>query len=192
MQHRTLAAIAMASLIASLAAQANKGAVYQAPKEEPSYPRFTITGGATYLKPDLNGLDYLTSSYYDTIGHVTTYSVDPDYQWGYFVGAGYMISDKYDVQASWAQLDTNSSDSASTGSDTYFASSNQLGYYLGIHTAYAHSSETLNYQVFDGTLGQYHTLGQNLMARLFAGVRYAKITSNTHTIPTAMSILVTL
>ncbi len=177
---RTLAAIAAASLLAAFAAQASKGAAYIAQQNEPEMARFSLIGGATYLMPNMNGLDYLNNTLYDDTPTTQIYSLDRDYHFGYFLAAGYMISKQYDVQVSWSQLDTSTSGAASvTGSTDYISSSNQYGYDLNGATLNAHSSETLNFQSFDGTLGQYHDLSNNLSARLFAGVRYAKIENNT-------------
>lgn len=171
------------SMAVSLSAFAAKGAAYQAPAPEPEMARWTITGGATYLTPSLNGLDYLSvrTGLEDTASF-NTYRVEPGYDFGYFIGLGYMISDRYDVQASWAQFDSRSTDShlldsVATGLDYLVGTSNleRIEVADSEDIFYAHAEQNMNFQVFDATLGQIHTLGDNLNARLFAGVRYAKI-----------------
>jgi hypothetical protein len=170
----------------SLSAFAAKGAVYQAPAAEPEMARWTITGGATYLQPSLNGLDYLgvTQNDGEADESGTTYRVEPGYDFGYFLGFGYMINDHYDVQASWAQFDSESSDStfvSGAPNDVRVSTSSFNDQLLDNDDTFnARAHETLNFQVFDATLGQYHKLGDNLMTRVFAGVRYAKI-DNTST-----------
>jgi len=182
MQHRLLAAIATASLLAAFSAQANKGAAYVAPKAEPSYDRFTITGGALYMLPSMNGLDY--AGFFQEVAHDTTsidtQQIDRGYSFGYFIGLGYRFNEHYDVQASWAQLNTNNNDSA-TSCDTCSLAST-AGFLSTYHDAA--TDEALNYQVFDGTLGQLHQFGENLMTRVFAGVRYARIEDNTQNLYT--------
>jgi hypothetical protein len=182
MQHRTLAAIAAASLLAAFAAQANKGASYEAPKAEPSYDRFTLTGGVNYLLPSMNGLDYV--SYYNILTNSTTpYQLDRGYNFGYFLGFGYMISDRYDLQVSWTQLDTNNSDSSETcDACTITTTSNEVIIFFPVEGVNAKTQESLNYQAADATLGQIHHLGDNLMTRIFAGVRYAKVDNTTENV----------
>jgi hypothetical protein len=130
----------------------------------------------------LNGLDYLTVSDRTNAQDTSTqtYRLEPGYDFGYFLGFGYMISDRYDVQATWAQFDSSSSDShLANQDDNFLAFTSNLSPIDLSGDLTAHSNETLNFQAFDATLGQYHKLGDNLMTRVFAGVRYAKIDNNT-------------
>jgi hypothetical protein len=191
---RTVAAIAAASLLAAFAAQANKGAKYEAPKAEPEFPRFTLTGGVTYLQPSMDGLDYMdtttgTPNAAEQYLSTETYNLDPGFDFGYFLGFGYMISDRYDVQATWTQLNSNDNESASlliidhlqvpqflqSSSGTVAPVSELL---QTDDLVIAGSEESLDYQMADATLGQYHKLTENLMTRVFAGIYYAKINSD--------------
>lgn len=178
--YNTLKIIAAMSLVAACTAQANKGANYQ-PDEHVEHPKWFITGGATYLAPNYDALEYFastsSSNLSGTVG-ANTERVTPGYDWGYFIGTGYLIHKRYDVQASWTALNTASSDSTSTsGPDTIVILSDLFGTPLGAgETATAHSSESLNFEAFDATIGQYHKAIDHLTARLFTGIRYAKIT----------------
>ncbi len=167
---RSLSVIALASLLASFAAHANKGAPYVPTQTKASDANFFITAGATYLEPSFNGLDYAylyegTSAGFATQGE----TVEPGFDWGYFIQAGYRIGAHYDIQASWAQFNSSLSDSV-------IASELLAGnfYALPVGDA-AHSSQQLDYSVFDANLGQYHNITEMLRARIFAGIRYAKI-----------------
>ena len=185
---RTVAAIAASSLLVAFAAQAGKGANYH--KHDDS-KKFTLTGGATYLQAPTNSIDYLSLISVDAADNVSTkvYDLDPEFNWGYFLGFGYMISDNYDVQATWQQLNANSSDTTSAvGADPGVAAlitANGLAADLDPgETFSAHSSETNDFQAFDANLGIYHQFTESLSSRIFAGLRYAKITSdidNTYT-----------
>lgn len=187
LRHQTLASIALASLLATFAAQANKGASYHQNDAEDF--KWFITGGATYLAPTYDALEYFAIATDPSLPEISsnTKTVSPSYAWGYFLEAGYKIRPNFDIQASWTALDADSSDSASAaGPGTVVILSNLFGELLDVgESATAHSSETLNYQAFDTTIGQYHTIVDHLTARLFAGIRYAKIdldTDNTYTI----------
>jgi hypothetical protein len=182
---RTVAGIAAASLLAAFAAQANKGAEYQAPHHHKHHHKnFFITGGATYLEPSVNGLDYVGIVQPD-LGTVSTYSVQPEFNWGYFLQAGYRISHHYDLQGSWAQYNSSMSNSASVvgfgdGTTGLTSSNGEPGPVAPGATATAHSSQNIEYSYADANLGQYHDITEMLKARLFAGVSYAKVDSSTN------------
>jgi hypothetical protein len=190
---RTLAAIAAASLLATFAAQANKGADYKPHHHKEHHKNFFITGGATYLEPSNNGLDYLTVTT-PTTDSVSSYTeaLQPEFNWGYYLAAGYRISHHYDVQADWAQFNSSLSDSTTVSGapDTVFTTSNGASSILAAGTtATADSKQTIDYSVFNATLGQYHDITEMLRTRLFAGIQYAKVDSdvhNTYTTPPAI------
>lgn len=184
MKNFSIALVLASSLAVSLSAFAAKGAPYQAPAAEPEMAHFTLTGGATYLSPSLNGLDYLSVVNTDPESiSTTTYRLEPGYDFGYFLGFGYLISDRYDVQATWTQFDSESTDSLlldSNDTSYAFATSNIVQNALSFNQLlYTEAQETLNFQAFDATLGQYHSLADNLMTRVFVGVRYAKVDNKT-------------
>jgi hypothetical protein len=181
---RTVAAIAAASLLASAAAYANKGAEYKH-HHEGHHKKFTLTGGATYLEPSFNGLDNydIISTNAAGINSVSTENLEQSFNWGYFLGANYRISHHYDVQATWAQINTSNDDSdtitGATGGVTGIQTSNHEAISLAAGANVTPDTrETLDYQVFDATLGQYHDITDMLKTRLFAGIRYAKITTD--------------
>lgn len=183
--YKTVAAIAASSLLAAFAAQANKGADYEKPHHKHEHhKKFTLTGGATYLEPSFNGLDFFDSVSPIVGGGdaVQTENLEQKFNWGYFLGAAYQISHHYDVQLTWAQINTSNddSDSMTGGTGKGIITSNREFFSLGAtDTATADARETLDYQVLDATLGQYHNITEMLKTRLFAGVRYAKITDDT-------------
>jgi hypothetical protein len=178
-RHHTLALIAVASLISATAAQANKGASYQNNDAEAHFKWF-VKGGATYLSPSYDSLEYFASTSTSTLaGTVDANSekVSPGYDWGYFLAAGYKISNHYDIQTSWTALNTGNSDGTSvTGHDAIVILSDLFGTIITAgEKATAHSSENLTFQAFDATIGQYHTVTDHLSARVLTGIRYAKI-----------------
>jgi hypothetical protein len=197
---RTVAAIAAASLLAAFAAQANKGAEYKPHHHKEHHKNFFITGGATYLEPSFNGLDYAVASESDgTNNYAQGELVEPEFGWGYFIQAGYRISHHYDVEASWAQYNSNLSDSFSIdGSSTStigLTTSNRFGFtpIPAGATAFAESKQNINYSVFDANLGQYHDITEMLRARIFAGIRYAKIDADVDNLyftnPTSLTVM---
>jgi hypothetical protein len=177
---RTVAAIAAASLFAAFAAQANKGAEYKPHHHHKEHHKnFFITGGATYLEPSFNGLDYL-----DVVngGTATTETIEPEFGWGYYIAAGYRNSHHYDEQANWAQYNSNISDSTALTSDgtTSATTSNQYSEVVPAGVTFdAHSKQNIDYSVLNANLGQYHNITEMLRTRLFAGIQYAKVDATT-------------
>jgi hypothetical protein len=154
--------------------------------------RYTLTGGATYLAPSINGLDYLTTQTV-TPNTYDPNHLNPNYSWGYFLAFGYMISSHYDIQASWQQYNSNQSEekdfSPATAGFIHSASDFVSAVAAGA-TAEATSEEVLDTQAFDATFGQYHKLSSMLTARPFVGVKYAQVndkTSNTYTTPSIVN-----
>lgn len=193
---RTLTAIATASLLAAFAAHANKGAEYQPKHHKEHHKNFFITGGATYLEPSNDGLFYATITETALTSPATTtagkaYFVQPDFDWGYFIQAGYRISHHYDIEASWAQYNSSLSHSVSGAGDSGVFISQLLTSNLAAllsdgasNALTASTNQSIDYSIFDANLGQYHDITEMLRARVFAGIRYAKIdadTDNTYT-----------
>jgi hypothetical protein len=181
---RTVAAIAAAGLLAAFAAQANKGAEYKPHHHHKEHHKnFFITGGATYLEPSNNGLDYLTVTTLDPASSYTE-AVQPEFNWGYYLAAGYRISHHYDVQANWAQFNSSMSDSTTVAfpPSALFTTSNHASTNLikPGESATADSKQTIDYSVFNANLGQYHNITEMLRSRIFAGIQYAKVDSDTH------------
>lgn len=180
---RTLSALAAAGLFAAFAAQANKGAEYKPHHAEP-HKNFFITGGATYLEPGQPLADYLGTTTYDLVLSGVTPSarsevVQPEFNWGYYLAAGYRISHHYDIQASWSQFNSNLSDSDSVShnpwarTDVVFGG-DPLTLLVG-QSVDATSSQTLDYSFADLNIGQYHDITEMLRARLLLGIAYAKV-----------------
>lgn len=183
--YRTLAAIATASLLAACAAQANKGADYHHAEKKADKYRYSVTAGVNYLQPRLDNLDYFDVVTISTTSESTKiHNLDEEYSFGYYVGFGYLIGKKYDLQLSWELNNNNSSASESaSGPGVYYRTSNNSESFTltSGETATAETKQNLEYQVADGTLGQYHKLSKTLVARIFTGLRYAQIKSDTDT-----------
>lgn len=181
---RTVSAIAAASLLAAFAAQANKGAEYKSEHHNKEHHKnFFITGGATYLEPSLNSLNYLDVEVVSgTSEFVTTEAIQPEFNWGYYLAAGYRISHHYDVQASWSQFNQTLTDSTfveGAAGTTVYTSNHDYELLTAGDTLTADSSQTIDYSQFDATLGQFHDITEMLRARLFTGIRYAKVDTDT-------------
>ncbi|MFI4956607.1 MAG: Lpg1974 family pore-forming outer membrane protein [Gammaproteobacteria bacterium] len=188
---RLIPALAVSCFLAAFSAQAydkdGDGKNYHHKKHPAPDHRFSITGGATYLAPSMDSLNYASVvNTTDPNSSAQSYNLNPDYDWGYFLAAGYMISDRYDIQASWAQFNSDASDSVTAAPEGIttetLLTSNQTGIPLAPgDVATASSHETLKTEAFDITLGQYHRLAKTLTARPFVGIGYAKINSETVT-----------
>ena len=192
---RLITLLAASTMLATFSANAydKDGAVYDKDgdgkrhhhkKHHKPMQRFTLTGGATYLAPTMNGLDYVNVENTDALGleTFTPSNINPNYNWGYFLAFGYMISKHYDIQASWQQFNSNQSDSTlvTGGADTDMYTSNltEIAVPVGVIDE-ASTTETLKTQAFDATLGQYHNITKMLNVRPFAGVKYAQVNSKT-------------
>lgn len=179
---RVMTSLAAVTLVAAFGANAGKGPAYGSASAASDYSRFTLTGGATYMLPNLNTLDYAQAitTNADNTNASRGYTVDPSFDWGYYLAGRYNISQKYDVQLDWSQLNTENSDNKTfTGANpgiTAVITSAFLGRSLAAgEVLTATSKEKMEYQVLNATLGQHHLLTQSLSARLFGGLRYAKI-----------------
>lgn len=186
---RILKVIAASSLLAVFAAQAYdkdgdmpvKHKKHHAEKMQ----RYTLTGGATYLVPSVNGLDYANILRETSPGNASEHNenINPGYDWGYFLAFGYKISKHYDLQASWSQYDSSDTDGVGvTGPASLWTSNlNEIVLADG-ETASASTSESLKVQAFDANLGQYHNITKMLTVRPFLGVGYAKVQSKTQNV----------
>jgi hypothetical protein len=189
---RLITLLAASTMLATFSANAydKDGAVYDKDgdgkkhhhkKHHKPMHRYTLTGGATYLAPTMNGLDYVTT---ETLSGTTeTYdpeNINPNYSWGYFLAFGYMISSHYDIQASWQQFNSNQEASTNfAGPGEAYTSSLTSSAFVAGEVGSAESTEVLDTQSFDATLGQYHKLSSMLTARPFVGVKYAQVNDKT-------------
>lgn len=194
---RTVAAIAASSLLAVFAAQANKGAHYpNTHKTDADDFKWFVTAGATYLAPSYDVIDYVTVTDTSVAGQRNTEAenMQAGYHWGYYLAAGYMIRDDFDIQASWTALTPETTDHyAANGPDKEVRTSN--GFTLtpaSGEVATAESEETLTYQAFDLTIGQYHEIKDNLSTRVFTGIRYAKVDLDVDNLYTATGVTNTM
>ncbi len=144
---------------------------------------FTLEG--LYVQPTNSDLDYVTSVVTPTTGNTNTNlsNVDPDYDFGFRVGLGYIFPDSgNDVQASWTHFSHSSSDStgfAGLGIDAVTRSGNTLPVGdTATDTLTANSNADFKYDAVDLDVGQYISVGTRLQTRLFAGLRYAQVKSN--------------
>jgi hypothetical protein len=136
-----------------------------------------ITGGASYMLPTQNDLDYVDLH---TAERVRTRTLEPVYSWGYYLGAGYAINNDYDVQGSWAQFDSNIEDETvsvgEVGGVVQYNTSNGTLLPLSVgNLLRASTINVLNTGILDLNVGQTHAINEGLRARYFAGVRYARV-----------------
>ncbi len=151
---------------------------------------------ALYMTPSSSNLDYLTvnslltptfSNQYNL-----NYEVSPNYNWGFIFDLGYVYPNTaHDIRFNWMAFHSNySNQHRAAGKDGVITTvafrptgSEEL---LAI-TDFAKAVGTINYKLdaLDITLGQYLTLFKRLQARVFSGLRYARIDSDMTTSYTA-------
>lgn len=145
---------------------------------------------ALYLRPTTTNTRYLTvleSSSGPGITDIDTtrYDVDYDYDWGFLIGLGYIFPNTAnDVQASWMQIDNNSSDSRNVFGSGKSAILNPPFLVTGIDSDDVLEAEgeiDTDFDAVDLTFGQYINIGPRLQTRLFAGLRYMKLDSELET-----------
>ena len=168
-----------------------------------------VSVGALYMVPSSTNTDYLgVKTEYDIAAvdpdPATTkrnwdhYRVDPDYDWGFTVGVGYMMAgNSKDVRLDWTHFNTDTSDSQtiygaldSEGSEIsktaiflpFGSHSLGVGVILGGEEIpdelYAKGKMKYRFDAVDFTLGQYVNVGKCLQVRKFAGLRYARLDSD--------------
>lgn len=158
---------------------------------------FEFTLGAIYMQPTSSNLTYLgvnqatsivgtpsitTSSWSDS-------SVDPNYDWGFVVGLGYVFPNTAnDVKLDWMYFHNNFSDSEDVLGSAVVGSSTSAVFFPEGSTSLS-SAEILNasgkveydFDAVDLTFGQYINIGPRLQTRLFAGLRYMRLNDDLDT-----------
>jgi len=167
-----------------------------------------VSVGALYMVPSSTNTDYLgLKTEYDIAAvdpdPATTkrnwdhYRVDPDYDWGFTVGVGYMMAgNSKDVRLDWAHFNSGTTDSV-TISGEVDAEGNPIDKTAIFLPFDSHSVVSLSdldgtvydvldvsgkmkyrFDAVDFTLGQYINIGKCLQVRKFAGLRYARLDSD--------------
>lgn len=156
---------------------------------------FEFNIGAIYMQPETSNSTYLSSQYLhepagvNTVNARTSYDIDPSYQWGFVLGAGYIIpGTANDVKLDWMYFHNNykasefllgtSSESSATNVEFFPTGATTLNGYSTLD-----SSATMNYKfdAVDLTFGQYLNMGSRLQTRLFTGLRYMRLDSDLST-----------
>lgn len=149
---------------------------------------FTLEG--LYLQPTESDLDYAgvantVSSSPTFVTNADVETLNPDYNFGFRVGLGYVFPDSgNDVQLSWFHFDNDTTDNANfLGSDT--GSGVVITPVFGFwelesadSSVAASSRQDVQVDAIDLDVGQYISIGTRLTARLFAGLRYAQVKSD--------------
>lgn len=160
---------------------------------------FEITIAALYLQPTSDNLAYASAEHTVTVGSTThdsfsTESINPDYDFGFLLGIGYVIPNTAnDVQLNWMHF--KDSDSAnkrfvtpSSGEkivntvpsiDVVFVGMAPAGTSITLADpndfANAHGEASNEFNAIDLNFGQYIDITPRLQTRLFAGLRYAEV-----------------
>jgi hypothetical protein len=147
-----------------------------------------ITLEGLYLQPTNSDLDYATVASTTASGFVVTnntnvQTVDPDYNFGFRVGLGYTFEDSgNDVQLAWTHFSHTDNDNPSFGPNDVlttrlgvpFASDEpRLSEYLDVSSQVETKLDSVDLDV-----GQYIDVGTRLRMRLFAGLRFAEVSSD--------------
>lgn len=128
-----------------------------------------LTLEGLYLQPSNSDLAY---SITPSAGNNTysTSSVQPDYNFGFGVGLGYVFPESgNDVQAHWQHYNQSTTDTSSNSFSTVDYGT------LGNGS----SDTTFKFDTIDLDVGQYLSIGTRLQTRLFAGLRYVNLQNNT-------------
>jgi hypothetical protein len=178
---RLAVALAAVGLTASLGAYAALPTGAQA--TEVNVPQdqggFFVGASALYWQPTVSGndLDYAVSQNFSTTGPNVNQqfnNVDPNYDWGFNVFAGYNFGNGNDVELQYLRIHTN--DNSTTGANIpahYSAINDSLGDFDSYASGYGKAEVDLDQG--DLTVGQYLNIGCSDQVRLFAGVRYAEL-----------------
>jgi hypothetical protein len=193
---RLAVALAAVGLTASLGAYAAMPTGAQA--TEVNVPQdqggFFVGASALYWQPTISGsdLDYGVNQSGGNNTYQQINNVNPNYNWGFNVFAGYNFGNGNDVMLEYLRLHTNdsSANTAPAGGyivpSHYFASNtakylqeiddstglNQI-LYDNYHSAYGKAQ--INLDQGDLTVGQYLNIGCADQLRFFGGLRYAKL-----------------
>jgi hypothetical protein len=172
---------------------------------------FFLGASALYWQPTVSGndLDYATSQIFGTNGTSTNQqlnNVDPNYDWGFNVFAGYNFGNGNDVELEYLRLHTNDNSSTGANIPAHYSAINDSHIAANaaaiaaaavpgvtITTPFTSLAPTdtyfssygkaeVNLDQGDLTVGQYLNIGCSDQVRLFAGLRYAKLerTLDTH------------
>ncbi|MGB6977076.1 MAG: Lpg1974 family pore-forming outer membrane protein [Gammaproteobacteria bacterium] len=156
---------------------------------------FFVGASALYWQPTVSGsdLDYAVTQSFGPGNNTNQqiYNVDPNYDWGFNVFAGYNFGNGNDVMLEYLRLHTN--DSSTTNAlaggnvipshyvvtDTSLFLQNALSGISNLNDfdSYqsAYGKAKVNLDQGDLTVGQYLNIGCADQLRLFAGLRYAKL-----------------
>jgi hypothetical protein len=155
---------------------------------------FFVGGSALYWQPTVSGnnLDYATTDivgYQDYDGpNQRLKNINPTYNWGFDVFAGYNFGNGNDVELEYLRLHTNDNSSTLTNDPAHYTAINQSHIYADLpavdtdtsfdpYDTYAsgYGKAKINLDEGDLTVGQYFNIGCSDQVRLFAGLRYAEL-----------------
>jgi hypothetical protein len=155
-----------------------------------------ITLEGLYLQPTNSDLDYATVANTTASGLVVTnntnvQTVDPDYNFGFRVGLGYTFEDSgNDVQLAWTHFNHTDSDSVTpdygsvlstrygVGAPLFYAHNLSQNGGTEVNDVHASSDVKTKLDSVDLDVGQYVDVGTRLRLRMFAGLRFAEVTSD--------------
>ncbi len=180
----SVAAVTLAASLGAYAALPTGAAPFQVVVPNlKSGIEFTLEG--LYLQPTNSDLDYATSitSFAGSDSTATNIStVDPDYDFGFRIGLGYIFPDSgNDVQASWTHFSHSTTDSAGfsgLGLDVITRAGREFFGDSDTDNVTASSNADFKYDTVDLDVGQYISVGTRLQTRLFMGLRYAQVKNN--------------
>lgn len=160
----------------------------------PTFPGgFEITLAALYLQPTSDNLGYASSEHEGVLvnsktkNSFVTESIDPDYDFGFLLGIGYVIPNTAnDVQLNWLHFKDSDKaskrfvapDSGERFVETVPTFPTQfVGVTLSSEGDFAntHGKVSNELNTIDLHFGQYIDITPQLQTRLFAGLRYAEI-----------------
>jgi hypothetical protein len=163
-----------------------------------------ITLEGLYLQPTNSDLDYAAVATTNSAGlnnvngnnavitnNTNVQTVDPDYNFGFRVGLGYTFEDSgNDVQLAWTHFNHTDSDSVTpdygsvlstrygVGAPLFYAHNlSQIGG-TDVNDVHASSDVKTKLDSVDLDVGQYVDVGTRLRLRMFAGLRFAEVTSD--------------
>ncbi len=144
---------------------------------------FEFTLGAIYMTPDTSNLDYLGTVESElgspnSVNSRIDYSVNPNYNWGFLLGLGYVFpGTSNDVKVDWMYFhnDFKSSEFV-VGEDTGVAFKPGGVFDMGSENLlFAQGNVNYKFDAVDLTFGQYLNFGSRLQTRLFTGLRYMRL-----------------
>lgn len=158
---------------------------------------FEFTLGAIYMQPTSSNLNYLgvrqttveTGTPTVTSDAWTDNLVDPNYNWGFVVGVGYVIPNTAnDIKLDWMYFHNSFSDSTAVAGTATPTTTNAVLFPGGVvdtladgSTVNANGSVQYSFDAVDLSFGQYINMGSCLQTRLFAGLRYMRLNDDLST-----------